>query len=141
MEITLTRGLPNGGRQVRLAVFVQEQGFAEASEFDAVDPAAWHAVLWENGMPLATGRVFPDESRESRFTIGRIAVQREYRGSRLGAQIMEALEEKARTLGAREVGLCAQVQARGFYESLGYASYGDTIYEESVPHIHMLKKL
>ncbi len=91
MEITLTRGLPNGGRQVRLAVFVQEQGFAEASEFDAVDPAAWHAVLWENGLPLATGRVFPDESRESRFTIGRIAVQREYRGSRLGAQIMEAL--------------------------------------------------
>ena len=54
---------------------------------------------------------------------------------------MEALEEKARTLGAREVGLCAQVRAQGFYESLGYAAYGDMVYEESVPHIHMLKKL
>ena len=38
MEITVTRGLPAGGRQIRLEVFVREQGFTEASEFDDVDP-------------------------------------------------------------------------------------------------------
>ena len=51
MEITVTRGLPAGGRQIRLEVFVREQGFTEASEFDDVDPGAWHAVIWENGLP------------------------------------------------------------------------------------------
>ena len=54
---------------------------------------------------------------------------------------MEALEEKARSLGAREIHLCAQVRAKGFYESLGYAAYGETVYDESVPHTMMQKRL
>ena len=141
MELTVTRGLPAGGRQIRLEVFVREQGFTEASEFDDVDPGAWHAVIWENGLPLATGRLFPDSARELGYIIGRIAVRQEHRGTRLGAQVMEALEEKARSLGAREIHLCAQVRAKGFYESLGYAAYGETVYDESVPHTMMQKRL
>ena len=50
-------------------------------------------------------------------------------------------EEKARSLGAREIHLCAQVRAKGFYESLGYAAYGETVYDESVPHTMMQKRL
>lgn len=141
MEITITKGLPDAGRQVRLAVFVREQGFTEASEFDGTDAAAWHAVVWEDGVPLATGRLFPDAKREAGYTIGRIAVRRERRGERLGARVMGALEEKARSLGAREIHLCAQVRAKGFYESLGYTAYGEIVYDESVPHTMMEKRL
>lgn len=141
MEITVTKGLPSGGRQVRLEVFVREQGFTEASEFDDADRDAWHAVAWENGLPLATGRLFPDTGREAGYVIGRIAVRREKRGARLGAAIMDALEQKALSLGAREIRLCAQVRARGFYESLGYAAYGEIVYDESVPHTMMKKNL
>ena len=75
MQITITQGLPEGGRQIRLSVFVQEQGFSESLEFDGIDDTAWHAVLWDNGIPVATGRLFPGEEELS-YPIGRVAVRK-----------------------------------------------------------------
>ena len=54
---------------------------------------------------------------------------------------MEALEEKRAHSARGEIHLCAQVRAKGFYESLGYAAYGETVYDESVPHTMMQKRL
>ena len=140
MQITITQGLPEGGRQIRLSVFVQEQGFSESLEFDGIDDTPWHAVLWDKGIPVATGRLFPGEEELS-YTIGRVAVRKERRGDRLGSQVVSALEEKARSLGGNQSVLCAQVRAQGFYESLGYRSWGGELFDEGVPHVMMRKKL
>ena len=52
---------------------------------------------------------------------------------------MEGLEKEARKRGAEELMLSAQVQARGFYEKLGYSAYGGEYLDEHCPHIAMKK--
>ena len=73
--------------------------------------------------------------------IGRLAVRREFRGQRLGATIMIAAENTIRKAGFKTCGLSAQVQARPFYESLGYKAEGDEYLDEDCPHIFMRKVL
>ena len=123
---------------VRWAVFVEEQGFQ--LEFDGTDPIAWHAVLWLEQVPAATGRTFPSET-EGVFTIGRIAVLPAFRGRDCGSQIVLRLEQAAQENGARSIQLCAQERALGFYEKLGYRRVGGIVYDESVPHVNMVKQL
>jgi len=68
-------------------------------------------------------------------------VLREYRGTGLGRRIMEAMEQKAKELGASRVTLGAQLQAKPFYEKNGYRPLGDVYMDEHCPHEHMEKLL
>ena len=124
-------------RVIREEVFVEEQGFRE--EFDETDARAWHVVLYEGGIAAATGRLFSEGGGV--YHVGRVAVRKAYRGYGVGAQVMRALHRKARALGARELVLSAQVQARGFYEKLGYAAVGETYLDEHCPHVRMTLSL
>lgn len=134
---------------VRQDVFVDEQGFDLMLEFDDIDPAAHHVVLYDGEQPVATGRVFPTDG-DGLYAIGRVAVRSAYRGGTdragtdragTGRLLMERLETLARSLNARAVTLGAQCRVRGFYEKLGYAAYGEEYLDEHCPHIHMRKSL
>ena len=122
--------------EIRQEVFVEEQGFH--NEFDEIDAAAWHTVIYDNGRPAATGRAFLEDGA---WHIGRVAVRKEFRGKQYGAAVMQALERKIAELGAESVGLSAQVQARGFYEKLGYEAHGGEYLDEHCPHVSMTKCL
>ena len=124
---------------LRTEVFIKEQGFS--SEFDDIDDIADHVVLYDNGVPIATGRVFPDKKGSHCFTIGRVCVKKVYRGKHLGREILLALEKVAKEKGAEHLQLSAQVQAKGFYETLGFASYGSIYSDEGCPHIAMMKNI
>ncbi|MDC0700735.1 GNAT family N-acetyltransferase, partial [Blautia wexlerae] len=87
-------------KRIRQTVFVEEQGFQ--NEFDEIDPIARHVVAWEDGRPVATGRVFPKDGSKEIWTIGRVAVLPPYRGKGIGALIVRQLEQIARECGARE---------------------------------------
>lgn len=121
---------------IREDVFVREQGFH--NEFDEIDAVAWHTVIYDNGRPAATGRAFLEDGA---WHIGRVAVRKEFRGKQYGAAVMQALERKIAELGAENVGLSAQVQARGFYEKLGYEAHGGEYLDEHCPHVSMTKCL
>ena len=54
---------------------------------------------------------------------------------------MIAAENTIRKAGFKTCGLSAQVQARPFYESLGYKAEGDEYLDEDCPHIFMRKVL
>lgn len=138
IHIETAQGLLNapGAREIRQKVFVQEQGFQ--LEFDQTDSIAWHAVLWIDQTPAATGRTFPTEEPHV-FIIGRIAVLPTYRGLSLGSQIVTHLEKQAVMNGAQQIRLSAQLQALNFYKKLNYQGVGDVFYDESVPHITMIK--
>ena len=100
--------------QVRLAVFVAEQGYPKDLE------------------TLSPGVLKP----------GRIAVLREYRKQHLGARLMEELLKKAEELGARELHIGAQVQAQGFYEKFGFHTCGEPVYMDvHIPHVDMVRHL
>lgn len=126
---------------VRIRVFVDEQGFSPESEPDDIDPFATHLVLCEDGIPIATGRTFADADEPSEYHIGRVAILEPYRKSGLGRELMAALEDEATRLGAVSARLGAQCRVEGFYAKFGYEAYGDVYYDEFCPHIYMRKSL
>lgn len=121
---------------LRQTVFVEEQGFQ--NEFDDVDSHAFHVVLYEGEMPIATGRTFLEGDF---WHIGRIAVLKPYRGRQLGKSVMSALEEIIAENGGKRITLSAQLQAQGFYARLGYSPEGEPYPDEHCLHIAMIKKL
>jgi len=129
-------GLPSAA-EIRQIVFVDEQGFSD--EYDDIDPVAHHLVLFSDGKPAATARLFCDSGTV--WHIGRMAVLREFRGIGLGAMVMSELEKKAAELGATEIVLSSQKQASGFYEKLGYEPFGEEYLDQHCPHISMRKFL
>jgi len=127
-------------RLIRTAVFVEEQGFQE--EFDSSDESSYHLVIFDNDMPVATGRLLVSrEAAGDRCRLGRIAVIKPERGKNIGFLVMNALEDKARGLGAAELTLGAQKQAEGFYRKAGYKAYGEEYLEEGCPHVNMKKNI
>lgn len=123
-------------RYIREEVFVQEQGFVY--EFDDIDEVATHMVMYADGKPAATGRLF---CQDGVWYIGRIAVLPEHRGKAFGSRVMRFLEEEAARRGAKSVTLAAQCRAAGFYEKNGYAQTNDFHDEEGVPHVMMTKDI
>ncbi len=127
-------------KAVRIAVFVEEQHFQE--EFDERDAISHHIVLYdETGRPAGCGRLFADDGQAGSYVVGRVAVHSALRGTGAGRLIMEEIERRALTLGARRLRLSAQQQARPFYEKLGYVAYGEEYLEEHCPHMAMEKDI
>ena len=139
MEIKISFGITEDCRKIREKVFVEEQGFK--NEFDDIDQRSWHVVFLENKEPVATGRTFQSHTDQSTYTIGRIAVIKEWRGQGIGSMVVHELEKKAVEQGAEKSELSAQCRARAFYEKLGYEASGDVYMDEECPHIRMEKRI
>ena len=97
-----------------------------------------HLLVLEGDTPVAAGRTFPDETGKV-WHLGRICVRKPWRGRHLGRLVMEGLEKAARERGAEKLVLSAQVQAKGFYEKLGYTAHGEEYLDEFCPHVEMEK--
>lgn len=123
----------NDAYAVRKQVFMDEQGFS--TELDETDKIATHVILYDNDKPIATGRIYQENGE---YHIGRICVLKAYRKNHLASIVMQTLEE----IGFKQtdtIYLSAQLQAKGFYEKLGYLAYGDEYMDEHCPHIMMKK--
>ena len=126
--------------QVREAVFVQEQGIAPGLVNDELDATAVHALVRNRlGLPVATGRLLQHAPGVGR--IGRMAVHRVLRGSRLGRDVLRALMQAAAERGDHEVVLHAQRSAEGFYARLGFVPRGEPFEEAGIVHIEMTHSL
>lgn len=123
---------------IRLKVFVEEQGVPRENEIDEYEDDSDHIVLYEEHKPAATGRlrIICGDAR-----LQRICVLKEYRELGLGKAIIEYLESMAKEKGCKTAILGAQVQAKGFYEKLGYTQSSDLFLDEGIPHVEMSKKL
>jgi YbgC/YbaW family acyl-CoA thioester hydrolase len=125
---------------VRIEVFVDEQGIPLELETDLEDASALHAVAYNGiGQVVATGRLLPSKAGQAK--IGRMAVKRVLRGAGQGAGVLLALQAEARRRGDREVVLHAQCSAQGFYESMGYQVRGEVFQEDGLAHIEMMLAL
>ena len=138
METKIYNQLPDEAKEVRLEVFVKEQGFEE--EFDDIDKTAAHIVLFDGSHPVGVCRVFTGPV-SGRVMIGRVAVRKAFRGRGLGADIIKAAEEYAAKNGVGEIWIHSQEQAAGFYSTLGYKDTGNHDVEEGCSHILMKKTL
>lgn len=140
VQVGTWQELERDAAAVRTEVFVEEQGIAREDEWDEADKSAVHAVVY-NGMqmPLATGRLLIYAPGVGK--IGRMASKRVLRGSQLGRQVLEALVQKAKARGDKEVILHAQRSAAGFYAKSGFAERGEPFDEVGIAHIEMFKNL
>lgn len=136
-DVSVHFALPDAARDIRAAVFVEEQGFPSAAEFDDADAFAVHFVALECGKPVGVCRA--TERGGGEWLIGRIAVIKECRGRGVGAALVSAAEGFALSQGGRFAVIHAQTRARGFYERIGYSVFGESDEEEGVPHIWMKK--
>lgn len=124
-------------RNLRIEIFVKEQGVPEENEFDSFDLEVPHLVIFLDGEAVATGRNIP--YGENTVKIGRIAVKKEKRGLHLGEKIVFELLRKAKEDGAKTVRVGAQTHAVGFYEKCGFELLGTPEYmEENIPHYDMI---
>ena len=136
MSIRTYHTLPQEALAVRMAVFVDEQGFVD--EFDDTDSIATHLVLFDGETPIGTCRIFP-AGVTSTYILGRLAVLKPYRGHGCGSRLITAAEEYVRSVGGTALALHSQCQAQVFYEKCGYLPYGDVEDEQGCPHIWMKK--
>lgn len=124
-------------RNLRIEIFVKEQGVPKENEFDDFDLQVPHLVIFSDGEPVATGRIIP--YGEDTVKIGRIAVKKDKRGMGLGEKIVLELLRKAKEDGAKCVKVGAQTHAVGFYEKCGFSLLGTPEYmEENIPHYDMI---
>lgn len=124
-------------RNLRIEIFVKEQGVPIENEFDDYDMQVPHLVIFLDGEAVATGRVIP--YGEDTVKIGRIAVKKDKRGLHLGEKIVLELLRKSKEDGAKTVCVGAQTHAVGFYEKCGFKLLGTPEYlEENIPHYDMI---
>ncbi|MEG0768268.1 MAG: GNAT family N-acetyltransferase [Clostridia bacterium] len=117
---------------LRMDVFVREQGFSEALETDALDAQSYHAVLYEKGDLVATGRLYYEGDA---FHIGRFCVRKDHRGQGLGDLLLRMMLDKALQHHAARFRIDAQTQAVPFYARYGFTACGPEYLEEHVPHM------
>lgn len=122
---------------IRSCVFTNEQGADADSEFDEYDKTSLFALLYEDDKPVGTARIA--ETAEG-IKIGRIAILKECRGKGYGADIVNAVTDKAFDMGADRVFVDAQNYAVPFYEKLGFKVIGAEIIDRGLPHIPMCRQ-
>jgi predicted GNAT family N-acyltransferase len=116
---------------IRRAVFVAEQGIAEALEWDGADPGAVHVLALTKREPVGTGRLLPTGK------IGRLAVLAPWRRRGVGSLVLRRLVELARARGLGDVYLHAQADALGFYAAHGFVAEGPEFDEAGLRHRRM----
>lgn len=139
MKISVCEDFPSCARKIRETVFIEEQGFQ--NELDETDSIAVHIVLFdESDVPVATCRVFWNEAMNE-YTLGRLAVIKEYRGKKIGSVVVHEAEKYVQKQGGTGIVLHAQCSAAGFYRKLGFTEFGEIENDEGCPHIWMRKSL
>jgi len=125
---------------LRREVFVNEQKVPAELEWDQDDKTAVHCVAANRlGMALATGRLLQHAPGVAR--IGRMAVQKQMRGTHMGRKVLNALMTEARLRGDQQVILHAQCSAEAFYLRAGFEPQGGIYEEAGIAHIDMARAL
>ena len=115
---------------------MKEQGFE--NEFDEIDTISHHIVVFDEGKPIGTCRFFKENNH---YTIGRVAVLKEYRNQHIGNLLIRTAEKEIKKLNGDLIVVHAQVRIRPFYEKQGYIQFGQIDDDEGVPHMWMKKKI
>jgi predicted GNAT family N-acyltransferase len=124
---------------LRVRIFVDEQGVSPEEELDHLDEASFQIVGLDDTGVIATCRL--RDLGEGEWKLERMAVDRRLRGLGVGARLLEGAEREARESGAREMVLHAQRRAEPFYAAHGYVAEGDIFLEAEIEHVRMRKRL
>lgn len=131
---------------IREIVFIEEQSVPEAMERDEDDAKAFHAIAFDGGHAIGTGRLVPlnsaPEGENGKWgRVGRMAVLQAHRRGGVGSKLLTALEAEAKKQGMQGIMLHAQLSAMDFYKRHGYQPHGAVFEEAGMPHLEMKRRL
>jgi predicted GNAT family N-acyltransferase len=136
----------NGVLEVRQRVFSVEQGVPDLRVQDPDDARSLNALAWlypssddDLRIPVGTGRLTLSPFRGGTSLIAWVATLPEYRGRRIGHEVMRFLMRASDAAGARQVTLAAQVPAEQFYRRLGFITDGPRYDVRGIPHVRMVR--
>ena len=132
----------NLGFALRIEVFVKEQNVPIELELDEKDYSenTVHIGYFDDDKLIGIARLI--DLDKDVIHIGRVVIDKEYRGKGIGRKLIVGCETTAKNILKREViiELSAQIQAEKFYESLGYNRVNDKIYlDAGIEHVDMRK--
>lgn len=136
MNTKIFTTLPQDAKNIRIEVFMKEQGFE--NEFDEIDNLCHHIVAFDEGKPIGTCRFFKENNH---YTIGRVAVLKEYRNQHIENLLLKSAEKEIKRINGDVIVVHAQVRVSSFYEKQGYIQFGQIDDDEGVPHKWMKKKI
>ena len=125
--------------ELRILVFVVEQGVPLEEELDSHDVLATHFFVRHPASIEVVSRGIVGAARlvdkkEGVGKVGRVAIHQDHRGKGAGALLMRGVERFARSQGYVELMLEAQIAAEGFYSKLGYVGEGELFLDCDIVH-------
>ena len=127
---------------LRIEVFVEEQKVPIELELDDKDHSdnTVHIGYFHEDNLIGVARLI--DMDKDVIHIGRVVIDKEYRGQGIGRELIIGCETTAKKILKREIiiELSAQIQAEKFYKSLGYNRVNDKIYlDAGIEHVDMRK--
>ena len=106
-------------KEMRYTIFTMEQGIAHELDEDGLDDTSVHVIGYnaETNTAVASGRL---TITGNTGVLSRIAVNKEYRGLKLGQEVVRRLEKIAIEKSIQTVSLSPHTYLEKFYADLGY---------------------
>ncbi|WP_411682723.1 GNAT family N-acetyltransferase [Clostridium thailandense] len=125
---------------LRNKVFIVEQECAYL-DCDDKDFNSYHLFSEEDGELVAYVRILEKGVSYDEISIGRVMVNKNYRGKGISREMMlKAIEFIEKTLKETTIKIQAQAYLLDFYNSLGFKGVSEEYLEDNIPHIDMLYK-
>ena len=134
----------NLGFALRIEVFVKEQKVPMELELDEKDNSenTVHIGYFNDNKLIGVARLI--DLDKDVIHIGRVVIDKEYRGQGIGRELIIGCENIAQQILKRKIiiELSAQIQAENFYKSLGYNRVNNKIYlDAGIEHVDMMKEI
>ena len=142
IKILETKEELNLGFALRIEVFVKEQNVPIELELDDKDNSVDTIHIGYFLGNILVGVAHLIDMDKDVIHIGRVVIDKEYRGQGIGRELIIGCENIAQQILKRKIiiELSAQIQAEKFYESLGYNRVNDMIYlDAGIEHVDMRK--
>ena len=121
----------------RVFMIEQERYYLDC---DGLDKIATHVLVYDNETLAGYLRILPPGVSYDTAAIGRVVIDKKYRGKGVGQQLMKAALAEIAKQWDGAVTLSAQIQTIDFYKKFGFMTVGEPYEEAFTPHVKMVKK-
>lgn len=124
---------------LRTEVFVVEQKCCY-QEVDNSDKVSYHIFAKDSeGTIVAYARILPAGISFDEVSIGRVVVDKNYRGQGLSRELVKrTLDFIKNEFNEKVIQISAQEYLINFYKSFGFEINSDVYLEDNIPHIDMI---
>ena len=123
---------------LRLDVFVVEQD-CPYLDLDGKDKKCYHLICRDGkGDVMATSRILPPGISYEHTAIGRVVINKKYRGQGIGHEMMErCIQFSQNEFGNSPIIISAQKHLEEYYGKHQFVSTGSEYLEDGIPHVEM----